>query len=110
MNAVHIGDTTVGQATPTNLPELRYGKKRFPNLGGFLIKTLSRNILLIRGGNDDATAHGIVGFLRRYVGVRQFWPGGWTPRFSPKQMRQFPLVSVCLCSAFSSQGSAGGRA
>ena len=75
MSAIHVGDTVLGRATALDLPELRYGDSRFPNLGGFLIRTLNRHTLLIRGANDEATAHGIVGFLRRYVGVRQYWPG-----------------------------------
>ena len=75
MAAIHVGDTTLGRATPLGLPELRYGSSRFPNLGGFLVKTLDSRTLLIRGPNEAATAHGIVGFLKRYAGVRQYWPG-----------------------------------
>jgi hypothetical protein len=75
MGAIHVGDTTLGLATPLDLPDLRYGPTRFPNLGGFLIKTLDSRTVLIRGANEQATSHGIVSFLRRYADVRQYWPG-----------------------------------
>ncbi len=75
MAAIHVGDTTLGKAKPLELPELRYGESHFPNVGGSLVKTLNPRTLLIRGANDDATANGIVGFLKRYAGVRQYWPG-----------------------------------
>ncbi len=72
---IHLGDTARGLQTELDLPELRYGEDRFPNLSGFLVKTLDRHTLVIRGPNDRATAHGVVGLLQRYVGVRQYWPG-----------------------------------
>lgn len=73
--AIHVGDTARARAVDLGLPELRYGADRFPNLSGYLIKTLDRRTLLIRGTDDRATAHGVVGFLKRYAGVRQYWPG-----------------------------------
>jgi hypothetical protein len=73
--AIHVGDTARGLKLDLGLLDLRYGGDRFPNLNGYLIKTLDRRTLLIRGANDRATAHGVVGFLKRYAGVRQYWPG-----------------------------------
>jgi len=73
--AIHVGDTAVGKKTKLELPDLRYGEHIFPNLGGYLVKTLDPRTLVIRGNNDPATTSGIVGFLERYVGVHQYWPG-----------------------------------
>lgn len=73
--AIHVGDTARAREVDLDLPELRYGQDRFPNLNGYLITTLDRRTLVIRGANDRATAHGVVGFLKRYAGVRQYWPG-----------------------------------
>ena len=73
--AIHVGNTSLGRTIALGLPELRYGTSRFPNRGGFLVKTLDSRTLLIRGATDQATLHGLVGFLKRYVGVRQYWPG-----------------------------------
>lgn len=73
--AIHLGDTVLGRSVDLALPELRYGEDVFPNARGFLVKTLDRKTLLIRGPEEKATEHGIVGFLKRYCGVRQFWPG-----------------------------------
>lgn len=75
MAAIYVGDTTVGRKTDLELPDLRYGVDRFPNARGYLVKTLDRRTLVIRGASEKATEHGIVGFLRRYVGIRQYWPG-----------------------------------
>jgi hypothetical protein len=38
---------------------------------GYLVTTLDPRTLVIRGRTEPATAHGVVGFLKRYVGVRQ---------------------------------------
>jgi hypothetical protein len=73
--AIHVGDTTAGLKTDLGLPELHYGGARFPNLRGYLVKTLDRRTLVIRGVDEAATNHAIVGFLKRYAGVRQYWPG-----------------------------------
>ncbi len=62
-----------------DLPDLHYGHEVLPNLNGYLVRTLDRRTLLIRGLTDTATMHGVVAFLERYVGVRQYWlgpPGG----------------------------------
>src|SRR4029078_5261112 len=42
MASIHVGDTVVGKTTDLHLPELRYGDEGFPNLSGYLIKTLDR--------------------------------------------------------------------
>lgn len=75
MGAIHVGDTDVGRTVELALPDLQYGDKRVRNVRGYLIKTLSPRILVMRGGNETATNHAVVGFLRRYAGVRQYWPG-----------------------------------
>lgn len=79
MGAIHVGDTHRGLATPLDLPDVRYGDEVLPNLSGYLIRTPDPHTLVIRGRTEMATNHALVGFLRRYVGVRQYWmdrPGG----------------------------------
>ena len=73
--AIHVGDTTRARTVDLGLPDLDYGGDRFPNRRGYLIRTPDRRTLIIRGASDAATAHGVVGFLKRYVGVRSYWPG-----------------------------------
>lgn len=73
--SIHVGNTRIGKSAELDLPDLQYGDKRVPNVRGFLVKTLNPQTLVIRGRNDTATEHGLVGFLKRYVGVRQYWPG-----------------------------------
>lgn len=75
MAAIHVGDTVIGRTVEIDLPKLRYGDERFPNLRGYLVKTVDRRTLVIRGVDEVATNHAIVGFLKLYVGVRQYWPG-----------------------------------
>ena len=79
MAAIHVGDTAVALRTPLGLPDLRYGEDALPNLHGYLVKTVDKNTLVIRGPTEAATLFGVLGFLKRYVGVRQYWrdlPGG----------------------------------
>lgn len=75
MGAIHVGDTHVGRTVKLALPDLQYGDRRIRNVRGYLIKTLSPRALVIRGANETATNHAVVGFLKRYAGVRQYWPG-----------------------------------
>ncbi|MBM4085301.1 MAG: DUF4838 domain-containing protein, partial [Planctomycetes bacterium] len=75
LGVIHVGDTAVGLRTELNLPDARYGDEVLPNLGGYLIKTLDPRTLVIRGRTETATVNGVVGFLKRYVGVRQYWVG-----------------------------------
>ena len=75
MGAIHVGDTVLGRKTGLDLSELRYGEDRWPNVRGYLVKTLDRRTLVIRGADETATNHGLVGFLKRYAGIRQYWPG-----------------------------------
>ncbi len=75
MNAIHIGDTATAQRLPLCLPSVRYGDDAMPNLNGYMVMTTSRRTLVIRGQTDASVNHGVVGLLKRYVGVRQFWPG-----------------------------------
>jgi len=79
MAAIHVGDTAVAVKVKLGLPDVRYGKDAFPNLNGYLVETLDPHTLVIRGRTDKATMHGVVGFLERYAGVREYWlspPGG----------------------------------
>jgi len=70
---IHVGDTAEARGVPLDLPDLRYGKDLFPNLNGFLVKTVDAKTLVIRGLTEKGVAHGVVGFLKRYIGVRQYW-------------------------------------
>lgn len=73
MGAIHVGDTTVSAARPLALPEVRYGDEVFPNVQGYEIRTLDPHTLLIRGATPEAVRFGVIGFLERYAGVRQYW-------------------------------------
>ena len=73
--AIHVGDTSVANAVALDLPDLTYGDRTMPNVRGSLVKMLDPRTLVIRGATETATGHAMVGFLRRYVGVRQYWPG-----------------------------------
>ncbi len=73
MGAIHVGDTTVSAARPLALPAVRYGAEVFPNVQGFELRTVDPHTLLIRGANPEAVRFGVVGFLERYAGVRQYW-------------------------------------
>lgn len=73
MGAIHVGGTSTPTAPPLALPEVHYGDEVFPNVQGFEIRTLDPKTLLIRGLTPEAVRFGVVGFLERYVGVRQFW-------------------------------------
>ena len=75
LGAIHVGETTRAKSVPLDLPELDYGDGKFLNRRGFLVKTLDPETLLIRGYDNDATEHGMVGFLKRYAGIRQYWHG-----------------------------------
>lgn len=73
LGTVHVGETKVARSVDLELPRLRYGDHEFANLRGFLVKTLDPQTLIIRGVDETATEHGLVGFLKRYVGIRQYW-------------------------------------
>lgn len=73
LGAIHVGDTKVAQAVDLALPALRYGDHEFENRRGYLVKTLDPKTLVIRGVDQKAAEHGLVGFLKRYVGIRQYW-------------------------------------
>jgi len=75
MGVIHVGNTSVGLKTDLGIPDVRYGDVTLPNVNGYLVKTLDPKTLVIRGRTARATVLGVVGFLRRYVGVRRYWPG-----------------------------------
>jgi len=75
MSAIHVGTTAVALKVDLGLPDVRYGNEVLPNLNGYLVKTVDARTLVIRGMTDSATRHGVVGFLKRCVGVRQYWLG-----------------------------------
>ncbi|MGD9497418.1 MAG: DUF4838 domain-containing protein [Armatimonadota bacterium] len=72
---IHLGETQVALAVPLDLPPVRYGEHQFPNINGYLVRTLDPQTLIIRGATPKATQLGVYGLLRRYVGVRRYWPG-----------------------------------
>jgi len=75
MGAIHVGAMAVAAKVDLGLPEVRYGDAALPNVNGYLVKTLEPQTLLIRGHDSRATMMGVVGFLKRYAGVRRYWPG-----------------------------------
>ena len=75
MARVHVGDTAVAKGVSLGLPPLRYGDAELPNINGYLVKTVDSRTLIIRGATPQATMLGAVGLLRRYLGVRRYWPG-----------------------------------
>jgi hypothetical protein len=75
LNQIHIGETKRAAETPLDIPSVRYGINALPNVNGYLIKTVSTNLLVIRGMSPEANVLGVVGFLKRYLGIRRYWPG-----------------------------------
>jgi hypothetical protein len=75
LNAIHLGGTKTGLQAALDLPALRYGDATLPNVNGYLVRTVSPRVLVIRGATPEATLLGTVGLLKRYLGVRRYWPG-----------------------------------
>ncbi|MCX6908370.1 MAG: DUF4838 domain-containing protein, partial [Verrucomicrobia bacterium] len=75
LGQIHLGETKAAQQFALDLPPARYGKTELPNVNGYVIKTVSPTLLVIRGATPKATIFGAVGLLRRYAGVRRYWPG-----------------------------------
>ena len=97
LKQIHLGDTRAALAVPLDIPPARYSDCcALPNVNGYLVRTLSPQRLLIRGVTPEATLLGAVGLLRRYVGVRRYWPGepGGLGDVVPKAARlELPEVS-----------------
>ncbi len=72
---IHIGDTALAETIALDLPPVRYGEVELPNINGYLIETLDPQTLILRGATPQATMLAAVGLLKRYVGVRRYWPG-----------------------------------
>jgi hypothetical protein len=72
---IHLGETEISLTTALELPLLEYGSSRLPNVNGYIVKTLNPTTLIIRGATPKATMLGTVGFLKRYLGIRRYWPG-----------------------------------
>ena len=72
---IHVGETTVARGVELDLPPVRHGDVELPNVNGFLVKTLDPQTLIVRGANSKATVLGAVGLLKRYLGIRRYWPG-----------------------------------
>lgn len=76
MARIHVGDTSYSETIETNLPQwMNYGTEVFPTIDAFFIKVVDCDNLVIMGASDDAVLYGVIGFLKKYVDVRQFWPG-----------------------------------
>jgi len=75
MGVIYVGGTALAKAAPLDLPDAKYGEDTLPNVNGYLVKTVDPKTLVIRGGTERATMLGVVGFLKRYAGVRRYWPG-----------------------------------
>ncbi len=75
LGTIQVGDTVKGKTVKLALPDLQFGDEVFTNRRGFLVHTPDPSTLVIRGPDEEATKHGLVGFLKRYAGVRQYWYG-----------------------------------
>ena len=71
---IHVGDTAEAQKTDLALPRLVYHGSEFRNINGYLVQTTAPEVLIIRGETPLATVLGVAGFLKRYAGVRRYWP------------------------------------
>ena len=95
LNQIHVGETKLGLATPLDLPSLQYDGLELPHVNGYLIKTVNPHQLVIRGASPQANVLGAVGLLKRYFGIRRYWPGepGGIGDVVPKQADlQFPQI------------------
>lgn len=72
---IHVGATAEAKEVPLDVPPVRYGDIEMPNLNGYLVTTVSPRMLVLRGTTPQATMFAVVGLLKRYVGVRRYWPG-----------------------------------
>jgi hypothetical protein len=72
--AIYLGETAVGKKVALDLPPVKYASITLPNLHGFMIETVDRDSLVIRGAHDVGVSYGAVAFLRDYLGVRRYWP------------------------------------
>ena len=75
LGQIHVGDTMAARQVPLDLATSPYGRKELPDVNGYLIKTVSPTLLVIRGVNQKATEFAAISLLKRYVGVRRYWPG-----------------------------------
>ena len=73
--AIHVGNTVTARTVELKIPDVRYGQDTMSNVNGYLVRTLDARTLIIRGQTDRATMLGVVGFLKRYAGVRHYWAG-----------------------------------
>ena len=71
LNQIHLGDTKVGLEVALDLPPVRYGTEEWPNLNGFLLKTVNAQVLVIRGETPQGTLLGAVSFLKKFLGIRR---------------------------------------
>ena len=72
---IQVGDTTAATQVALDLPDVKYGESTVGNVNGYVVKTVDPQTLVIRGASDRAHVCGVVGFLKRYVGVRHYWAG-----------------------------------
>jgi hypothetical protein len=74
LGEIHVGDTREALKTDLALPKLVYNGSEFRNINGYLVTTPSSDVLVIRGETPLATVSGVAGFLKRYAGIRRYWP------------------------------------
>jgi len=94
--AIYIGETEVGKKVRLDLPPIKYASLTLPNLHGFLVKTVDKNTLVIRGEHKLGTVYGVVSFIREYVGIRRYWPsepGGIGDVYTPRPTLTIPKIT-----------------
>jgi len=72
---IHVGETEKAKQVAFALPPVNYGGIKLPNINGYIVKTLDSKNLILLGATPRATIFAVVGLLKRYAGVRRYWPG-----------------------------------
>ncbi len=94
--AIYIGETTVGNKVEMDFPPVMYPSLTLPNLHAFVIKTVDRDTLVIRGATRYPVVYAVSSFLRRVVGVERYWPtepGGIGDVYTPKPTLTVPEMT-----------------
>ncbi len=95
-SGIYIGNTLKGRDINFTTPKLKYpGGKVLPNLFGFIVKTLDKNTVVIKGLYDNGTISGVTSFIREYLGVRRYFPsnpGGFGDVYEKKPTLVIPDI------------------